>query len=247
MNALKRLRASLIIVLALVATMVPGGLASAAAPPAQGVRISPIGNPTWMPVDFHLFAATIGTATTGYAEFLQTTLDLLPPPNHVFHPALGAGPGAPHAPPYDNELAQGVAAQGFHDEVVFATSDFSGGQGVYLAWMNVPVGPTTGSSPDFSTGPIIPNTLFPITVVGTDYHNGKKFSDLADFTVPPLDQTLSPPFNVDGHSHFPLFIVDAQDFGPAGAKLRGSYQYSITMTDQSGNGWLVEAHFAIAH
>ena len=140
-----------------------------------------------------------------------------------------------------------MAAQGFHDEVVFATSDFSGGQGVYLAWMNVPVGPTTGSSPDFSTGPIIPNTLFPITVVGTDYHNGKKFSDLADFTVPPLDQTLSPPFNVDGHSHFPLFIVDAQDFGPAGAKLRGSYQYSITMTDQSGNGWLVEAHFAIAH
>ena len=66
MNALKRLRASLIIVLALVATMVPGGLASAAAPPAQGVRITPIGDPTWMPVDFHLFAATIGTATTGY-------------------------------------------------------------------------------------------------------------------------------------------------------------------------------------
>jgi hypothetical protein len=33
-----------------------------------------------MPVDFHLFAATISTAATGYAEFLQTTLDLLPPP-----------------------------------------------------------------------------------------------------------------------------------------------------------------------
>ncbi len=63
--------------------------------------------------------------------------------------------------------------------------------------------------------------------------------------VPPLDANLNPPFNVDGHSHFPIFFADNADFGPLGAKLRGSYVWHIVMTDQSGNGWRIEAHFAL--
>lgn len=220
---------------------------SADRPPAQSVKLTPIGNPTWAPVDFHLFSAPIGTAESGYVEFLETALDLLPPPNHVFHPQLGVGPGAPHAPPYDSELADGVADLGFHEGVRFNTSEFSNGQGVFLVWMNVPAPGVTGSSPDFASGPIIPNTLFPIQVSGTDAHNGKDFSFLADFPVPPLDDpTLTPSFDVDGHSHFPLFIADNADFGPPGAKLPGSYNYQIKMIDQLGNGWLIEAHFAVA-
>ena len=215
-------------------------------PPTQGVRITPIGTPTWKPVDFHLFSAPLGTAETGYVEFGQTMQALLPPPNHIPHPQLGVGPGAAHAPPYDSEMADGVEDLGFHEGVRFDTSEFSNGQGVWLAWMNVPAPGTTGSSPDFASGPIIPNTLFPIVFSGTDAHNGKPFSFLGESTVPPLDGALTPPFSVDGHSHFPIFFADNADFGPSGAKLRGSYVWQIEMIDQSGSGWHIEAHYAVA-
>src|SRR5262249_38663363 len=159
-----------------------------------------------------------GTAATGYAEFADTSLALLPPPNHVFHPDLLVGPGAPHAPPYDSELADGVADLGLHAGVRFGTSEFSTGQGVYLSWMNVPSPRTTGPSPDFTSGPIVPNSLFPMHVSGVSYHNNEVFDPFfADFLVPALDASLTPPFAVDGHSHFPVFTADNADFGPAGA------------------------------
>jgi len=233
--------------LAVAMTMSPITRLSADPPPTQGVRLTPIGNPIWKPVDFHLFSAPIGTAATGYAEFALTALALLPPPNHVFHPDLLVGPGAPHAPPYDSELADGVADLGLHEGVRFDTSEFSAGQGVYLSWMNVPSPGTTGSSPDFTSGPIVPNSLFPMHISGVSYHNNEVFDPfLADFSIPALDASLTPPFAVDGPSHFPVFSADNADFGPAGAKLRGSYVYRYMMIDQTGNGWLIEAHFAVA-
>jgi hypothetical protein len=219
---------------------------SADPPPAQGVRLTPIGNPTWKPVDFHVFSAPIGTAETGYAEFVMTALAVLPPPKHVFHPVLLVGPGAPHSPPYDSELATGVARLGFHEGVRFNTSEFSDGEGVFLVWMNTPAPGTTGSSPDFPSGPIIPNTLFPMHLSGVLMRNGEVFDPNFAGEVPPLDGSLDPPFNVDGHSHFPIFLADNADFGPPGTKLRGSYEYQFKLIDQTGNGWQVVAHFVVA-
>jgi hypothetical protein len=220
---------------------------SAVGPASDGVRVTPIGNPTWSPVDFHLFSAPIGTGASGYEEFLETLLALLPPPNHVFHPDLGVGPGAPHAPPYDSELANSVANLGFREGTRFnLTEEFSNGAGVYLVWMNVPSPGTTGSSPDFASGAIIPNSLFPIHVTLRNLHSGKVFSGVQEFLVPKLDGSLNPPFAVDGHSHFPVFIADNADFGPENEQRRGSYVYQITLIDQLGNGWRIEGHFVIA-
>src|SRR4030095_12367251 len=182
---------------------------------------------------------------SGYVEFLETMLALLPPPNHVFNPDFGGvGPGAPHAPPYDSELADGVSNLGFDEGVRFARSQFSQGQGVWLAWMNVPAPGTTGSSPDFASGPIIPNALFPIHFSGNNVHNGKPFSFLGAADVPPLDANLNPPFDVDGHSHFPVFFADNADFGPSGANLHGSYEFQIEIIDQAGNGWGLTGTFS---
>ena len=204
-----------------------------------------MGNPTWKPADLHLFSAPVGTADTGYAEFGETALAILPPPNHVFNPTLLVGPGAPHQPPYTSEMAQGVAALGYHQGVRFSRSEFSNGMGVWLTWMTVPAPGTAGSSPDFDSGPIIPNSLFPIHVEGVSLHNGQMFNPwLASFDVPALDQ-IDPPFLVDGSSHFPVHIADNADFGPPGAKLRGSYVFRLQITDATGNGWKVEAHFAV--
>ena len=163
----------LVLILGIAALPVNGTVATA--PSTQGVKITPIGSPTWKPVDFHLFSAPVGTAESGYVEFNETMQALLPPPNHVWIDGLGVGPGAAHQPPYTSELAAGVAAQGYHQGVQFSTSEFSNGMGVWVVWMNVPAPGGTGSSPDFDSGPIIPNSLFPIHQEGNDYHNGSVF------------------------------------------------------------------------
>jgi len=233
----------LVVVAILVA--LPVGGASAAPPPVQGVRMTPIGTPTWKPADLHMFSAPIGTADSGYAEFGETALAILPPPNHIFNSTLLVGPGAPHQPPYDTEMGDGIAAMGLHHGVQFGSGEFSSGMGVWLTWMTVPAPGSTGSSPDFDSGPIIPNSLFPIRVEGASLHNGQMFDQwLAFFDVPALDE-LDPPFLVDGSSHFPVYIADNADFGPPGANLRGSYVFRIQITDATGNGWQVEAHFAV--
>ena len=211
------------------------------------VRLERIGDPIWRPVDFHQFAAPIGTPESGFEEFGTTTLSLLPPPDHQSHPQLNVGPGAPHPPPYDAELAGGVAALGFDEGRVFGASEFSGANGIYLVWMTVPDPGTTGSSPDFASGPIIPNELFPITITGVSTRNNRSFDPaLANFSVPPLDDpNLTPSFDVDGHSHFPFFIAEATVFGPGDVGPAGNYKYTIIMRDQQGNGWTIHAHFVV--
>jgi hypothetical protein len=215
----------------------------------ENIRLTRIGHPIWKPVDFHVFSAPIGTAADGYTEFATTAGTVLPPPNHVPHPQLFIGPGAPHAPPYDSEFEEGVEEAGFHEGAAFRESEFSNGNGVYVVWMNVPAPGSKGSSPDFGNGRIIPNTLFPIHVAGTAFQNGQLYDPfIGTSDVPPLnDPSLTPSFNVDGHSHFPIFYADNSDFGPAGAKVRGRYTYDIVMTDRTGNGWHIVAHFVVGH
>lgn len=241
----KFFRSALRVLLTCTIVLLPTVALAAGPPPTQGVHITPIGSPTWRPVDFHLFSAPVGTVDTGYAEFFETMQGLLPPPNHEYHPDLTIGPGAAHQPPYDGEMAAGVADQGYREGVRFNQAEFSNGMGVWTTWMNVPYPGTTGSSPDFVSGPVIPNSLFPIHVNATSTHNGAPFSLVFDGDVPALD-AVDPPFNVDGHSHFPFFLADNVDFGPPGGKLRGSYTWEVTMTDTSGSGWRISVHFAVA-
>jgi len=231
--------------LAIVVGFAPARLGGAAS--GNVVRLTQIGHPMWHPVDFHMFSAPIGTATSGYAEFATTALAILPPPNHVYNPDLLVGPGAPHSPPYTNELAKGVANPdlGYDQGQRFSAAQFSNGNGVWVVWMNVPKPGTTGSSPDFASGPIIPNSVFPITVYGVTVRNGVSFNPfLVNASVPALN-ALTTPFNVDGASHFPMFIADNMDFGPAGTDPAGNYRYQMTMMDQQGNGWSIVADFTI--
>lgn len=223
------------------------GAASVDAPVASVVRLQRIGHPAWKPADFHLFSAPIGTADDGYAEFSTTSLAVLPPPNHVANPSLGVGPGAPHAPPYTSEMAEGLANLNYHEGTHFAPTEFSAGQAVWLTYMVVPTDTaTTGSSPDFASGPIIPNTLFPIHVSATDMHGGRQYSVVADVDVPALDAYLDPPFFVDGHSHFPMYLADNSDFGDPSVPLKGGFAYDVTMTDVQGNGWHFVVRFTLA-
>jgi len=238
---------SLLLTIMLVIFVLPSTSVSASGqPPTRGVHLKRIGHPTWAPVDFHVFSAPIGTAASGYAEFGETMAAILPPPNHLPHPDLGIGPGAPHSPPYTSEIADNLALLGYHQGTHFQTDEFSNGMGVWLVWMNIPTPETTGSSPDFTSGPIISNSLFPIHIQGQTFRNNKLYNPyLASFDVPALDGNLNPPFDVDGHSHFPVFTADNADFGPPGTKIPGNYVFRISLIDSTGNGWEIVANFTV--
>ena len=208
------------------------------------VSLDRIGGPSWTPAGFQLFSAPIGTEASGYAEFGETQLALLPAPNHVPNAALGVGPGRPHRPPYQFELANGVRAQGFDTGHVFRVSDFSRGNGIWLVWMDVPgARAAIGSSPDFRRGRIVSNAIFPIHVSGASTHRGGRVL-LTEFDIPSLN-AITPPFNVDGHSHFPVFIADNADFWPADFNPLGSYTWTFRMIDRNGNGWQISTRFEV--
>jgi hypothetical protein len=249
MTGSKVLRIAILFVMSSVFIFSPA-VQAAAHPATTSVILWSIGHPKWKPVDFNEFAAPIGTADEGYDRFFTLMGRILPPPNHLPNEALGyggIGPGAPHPPPYTHEISDGLAPMGFHHGIRFSQSEFSNGMGVYIAWMTVPYHGSTGSSPDYDSGPIIPNSLFPIHITGVTYHNGELFNQwLVDVTVPPTTE-MTPVFNtnVDGHSHFPMWVADNADFGPSGTDLRGTYHYSIDMVDSSGNGWHMNVFFTV--
>jgi hypothetical protein len=228
--------------LSLVVTFAAPALAGCAQVPVQ---LKAIGNPTWKPVDFHVFSAIIGTAQNGYAEFGQTMTNLLYPLRHKFCADLGVGPGDPHQPPYAREMEAGTDVMNYTDANVFRADQYSGDKGVYAVWMVVPNPGSTGSSPDFTSGPMIPNSLFPIHVFGATYRNNQPYnSGNTSFDVPPLNDQLSCPFLVDGHSHFPVFIADSSVFAPSGL-VGGHYEYRMKMTDVNGNGWFITIPFTV--
>ncbi|MEZ4769989.1 MAG: hypothetical protein R2844_16340 [Caldilineales bacterium] len=242
MNRSRRFRLAMLLLAAMV-LLLPTAASADKPSPDLGVQLTQVGDPIWMPVDFHLFSAPIGTAPN-YDGFMETALGLLPEPNHTYNPALGVGPGAPHDPPYDQEMADGVAAQGYRETVRFRPSELRNGNAIWTAWMNVPYPGTTGSSPDFESGAIIPNEIFPIEVTAVSTRNGAPYSNVFEGSVPPLSPAIwYPP--VDGHSHFPFFLADNSDFGPPHTQVNGSYRWDVTMRDSEGNGWDIEVTFLI--
>jgi hypothetical protein len=203
------------------------------------VQIKKVGNPIWKPVDFHVFTASD-------ADFTGQLINLLYPLRHKYcADFFGPGPGDPHQPPYNHEFEGNLDIVNITDSLVFRVADFSPPNGVWAVWMTVPDPGTTGSSPDFNSGPIIPNALFPIHVAGETFRNNQLWDPfLGSFDVVALTNQLSCPFNVDGHSHFPIFYAEDSRFGPGGP-LTGHYEFRVTMTDTTGNGWSITVAFTV--
>jgi hypothetical protein len=216
-------------------------MASALPLGATAVLRSPVGTPGWEPVDAHLFSAAIGTPETGFAEFFNIVSSVLPPPNHVVDSSGVIRPGSPHPPPYDQEIGTSLKNLGLNDKAVFTPNEFSGGNGIFLAFMMVPApGSVLGSSPDFSSGPVIPNGTFPIRLIASTYKGGVLFSTPSEFDTQPLD-------NFSGFSHTPDFYADSLVFASdPGAVAVGSYEYRVALTDSNGSGWNIIVPFEIA-
>lgn len=198
-------------------------------PSAVAVQLTRIGTPIWRPVDFHLFSAPVGTPADGYAAWTQTASAVL------------ARSIQPHLPPYDADIATGVAQAGFHDAGLFAKSAFTGGNGVAFGWMLVPDPGVIGNAREFDCGPVIPNSVLPISITGVASLNGQVYD-------PQLVQGGNVPtdLGVDGRSHFPALTEDDVSYGPSGVEPVGHFVYDYTVRDQQGNGWRIVVAFDIA-
>jgi hypothetical protein len=218
MNACRR---RLIASTALLATfLIHGSADSRADVPVQLTRV---GNPIWRLVDFHTFSA----AAHPDEEFFAA-VDLV------------LGPDAPRDPPYDNIISDNMAAAGILDTTIFLPSDIDGQpRGVYHAYSVVPDPGTIGSSPDFASGPIIPNRLYPLTYDHDLLRNGV----VVDPAV--FDGQIPPFAGVDGDSHELFLLEEDASFFPPGTELPGNWEYRTVFRDAEGNGWDIVAPFQV--
>jgi hypothetical protein len=199
------------------------------------ITMEKIGNPLWEPTDVHLFAGKVGMNPT-FNDYFPTMNSVL----KTTHP------NAPHAGPYNHEIADGMALAGYHDADTYTLSQFQLPNAVYMAYGIVPSsGAPTGRTRDFLSGPILPNASFPMSVKVFRAHQGTDYTD--------LDQWYDiPPWNVlpraDGYSHLVpgfysgtrwLFVPPAPNpFGHF-----GWWEWRLQLREPNGAGWNVNARF----
>jgi hypothetical protein len=198
-----------------------------------GVSVTKVGSPIWKPTDFQLFTAP----AEGDAFF--DTIDLLLPLE---------GPGAPvpytpHAGPYDQELSTNAAAAGFVNQTIFPKSAITlNPNGVYFSYMLVPDPGITGSSRDFASGPVIPNSLFPFTTKAEMFLDNVLVETLQDSTFNPRAGDLPH----TGASHrSPLQAVWYPWANDPNAGPLGSHEIRWSLRDNQNFGWDMVAAFAV--
>jgi hypothetical protein len=201
---------------------------SAAQPPA--VTLTQIGSPIWRPADFQLFSAPVEPD----AAFRATS--------RALEPLAPLGPGepytTPHGPPYETELSTNAAGAGFVNRSLFPREAIMGNPyGIFFAHLLLPDPGITGSSRDFASGPVIPNSLFPMAWSTARWKDGAVIYDPPDspVNVRPTDQ----PF--EGMSHRTL----TSSLWYSGDDYLGNYEFRSSLRDTEGNGWDIVAPFRI--
>jgi hypothetical protein len=193
---------------------------------APTISLTQIGSPIWRPADIQVFSAPDD----------QTTNAFLRGPNDP--PREATTYTTPHGPPYDSELSTNMAAAGFVSRSVFPREALAHNpNAIHRALLLLPDPGVTGSSRDFASGPIIPNSLFPFTRSGEMWRNGSLKANFADLQIDLRPTDL--PF--EGMSHRLTFDF----YWNTAADNFGNYEMRSSLRDTQGNGWDIVAPFKI--
>ncbi len=204
---------------------------------APVVELTKIGAPTWKPADFQLFSAPAAPFPTEFNHVYDTLAPLDGPSVVVY---------TPHAPPYDTELSTGAAAGGYVNQSVFdRNAILLQPNAVYFAFMLLPDPGITGSSRDFASGPVISNSVFPLSSNVDVWLDGLLVDRLLGSDVDKVSVGLEDePFQ--GTSHLPGIEAvwypwdDDYSAGPL-----GSYELRWSLRDVGGSGWNMVAPFQV--
>jgi hypothetical protein len=222
------------VVALLAACCLTAAWAAPAAAAAPVIGLTQVGSPIWRPGDFQMFTAPADPFPGAFFATLDSLLPLEGPGVPVY---------TPHAGPYATELSTNAAAAGLVNQQVFPTSAITlNPNGVYFMFMMLPSPGVTGSSRDFASGPIIPNSLFPFTTHSEMFLDGASVETLQDgtFGIRAGDMTF------DGASHrAPSQVVWYPWANDPNAGPNGSHEIRWSLRDNQGNGWDMVAPFTV--
>lgn len=206
--------------------------AAQAAAPAIG--LTQVGSPIWKPGDFQLFTAPADPFPDAFFDTLDAMLPLEGP---------GVATYTPHPGPYNTELSTNAAAAGFVNQQIFQRSAITlDPNGVYFMYMMLPDPGITGSSRDFASGPIIPNSLFPFTSNAQMWLDGNLVETLQDNLLLNVRNGDLP---YQGQSHRAPSQVVWYPWANSNAGPLGSHELRMTLRDNQGNGWDISAPFTV--
>lgn len=209
-------------------------LASPELSAAPIIGLTKVGNPVWKVGDFQLFTAPASTFPDAFFATLDAMLPLEGP---------GVATYTPHPGPYNNELSTNAAAAGFVSSNVFQQSAITfDPNGVYFMYMMLPDPGITGSSRDFASGPIIPNSLFPFTSNATMWLDGAKVETLQDNLQLNVRNGDLP---YQGQSHRAPSQVVWYPWADSNAGPLGSHEIRLSVRDNGGNGYDMVAAFKV--
>ena len=212
-------------------------------PEKLDVVLTKNGDPAWKPVGFQLLSARVGTAADGFQDSRKVWKCVISEPEHVFNAqAKIMVPGKAHPPPYDKEAEQGVKKCGYVSRKTFTTDEFKDPFGVFIFFIVIPIQgkAPTGSSPDFTSGPIMPNALFPMST-GAELWAGT--IRIGSGWKGSYKSTNALGVKGEGHSHLPYsqWVNFKTITNPA--EKRGKYTFRHFLTDSAGAGWTIDIRF----
>jgi hypothetical protein len=219
---------------------------------AQGlpVAMTKIGNPAFDLVDVNLFSAD-------FVPTMPFEVSRIIMPHHALvldqsSGEPGFGPRRAHAPPYDTELSDGIAAAGFKTGMVYDRVDFS--HGVGLAFMQIPnANSPVGKTPDYESGAALALNTYPYTVSITVHFEGQpivvddRVSDPYPATAGTLVYEDGSPITYAGllESHLPTTAAIGAPLEAPAEFILGDYEYRVRFLDANGNGWEFTAPFSV--
>ncbi len=202
------------------------------------------GTPNWTAVAWAVFVAPLGTIDSPPAT-LAASESAVWAPKHVYDTGMNTFKSAvPHAPPYDGELAAGLAQTTFVNTGCFPASAFQAPSGVFVAGILVPsaTAPTGSSYEVASDGPIISGEL---VVDGDLLRNGVVIDPAFDSTYPPAKTIYGGTVAYAGYRHMILNFAENSDFSGGAALTAGDYTFRVKISDGSGSSTSQLIHFTV--
>jgi len=202
-----------------------------------------IGDPQWRVSDFVQFTGPLDGAAA-----IPFSVGLNPIFNPMHSPATGSGLGVlmttdtPHQTDYSIELSMAMGMRGKTNGATFLAAEIIDPGAMYVGFTVSPTATaTTGSSGDFMSGPILPQSLYPLAGELDFEGDGMAIPDLHT----EYDIVYGGGAAADGSSHEHVFAAVRANAGTAPADLVADYSWEYTVLDANMEGYTFSVPFVL--